>query len=57
MDAGAKAAMKITGIKARMLGIDGFRNLLEKTNWKLDRVVETNPGILFFYIKEEGVSN
>ncbi len=52
IDAGAKAAMKITNIKARMLGIDGFKNILEKTKWKLDRLIETNPRYLVFSLKK-----
>jgi hypothetical protein len=48
IDAGAKAAMKITGIRARMLGTKGLNDVLEKTKWKRDRLIETNPRYLVF---------
>jgi hypothetical protein len=53
IDAGAKAAMKITSIKARMLGIDGLSTCLEKTKWKLDRQMENNPRYLVFSLKKK----
>ncbi|MEI6047982.1 MAG: hypothetical protein WCS03_03720 [Bacteroidota bacterium] len=57
IDAGAKAAMKITSIKARMVGIDGLKILLEKTKWKLDRLMETNPRyIVFSLIKRDALN-
>jgi hypothetical protein len=52
IDAGAKAAMKITSIKARMVGINGLESVLKRTKWKLHRSIETNPRYIFFSIKK-----
>jgi hypothetical protein len=53
IDAGAKAAIKITSIKARMIGLDGLSTCLEKTKWKLDRQMENNPRYYVFSLKQE----
>jgi len=52
IDAGATAAMKITAIKARMLGRDGLENVLRRTKWKLNSIVETNPRYMVFSLKK-----
>jgi hypothetical protein len=52
IDAAAKAAMKITSIKARMLGIGGLNTILEKTKWKLDMQMENNPRYNVFSLKQ-----
>jgi hypothetical protein len=52
IDAGALGAMKITTIKARMLGIEGLRTILEKTSWKMEKLIETNPRYLVFALKK-----
>jgi hypothetical protein len=54
IDAGAKAAMKITQIKARMLGIEGLSTILKKTKWRLDRQTENNPRYLVFSLNKRG---
>jgi hypothetical protein len=52
IDKGSKAAMKITGIKARMLGTDGLNSFLEKTGWKLDKLMSDNPRYIVFSLKK-----
>jgi hypothetical protein len=52
IDAGARAAMKLTQIKARMLGINGLQKLVEKTKWKLERLIDTNPRYIVFSLKK-----
>lgn len=53
IDAGATAAMKISAIKARMLGREGLENVLRETKWKLDRLMETNPRYQVFSLKRQ----
>jgi hypothetical protein len=57
IDPGARAALKITKIKARMLGIDGLKNILASTRWKLERTIEGNPRYVIFALRKERASN
>lgn len=52
VDAGILASMKITKIKAKLLGIEGLLKLLEKTNWILDNTISSNPRYLVFTLKK-----
>jgi len=52
VDPGILAAMKITKIKARLLGLDGLKNILEKTKWIIDSVMEDNPRYVVFSLKK-----
>jgi len=53
VDAGIVAALKIsTGIKPRFLGIAGLKNIIERSAWTLDRVIEGNPRYLIFALKK-----
>jgi hypothetical protein len=36
----------------RFIGTKGFRKILEKTSWKLDRIVEENPTYAVFTLKK-----
>ncbi len=56
VDPGILAAMKITNIKARLLGKDGLKNTLEKTKWIIDSVMEDNPRYVIFSLKKIIVS-
>jgi hypothetical protein len=48
VDAGILSSMKITNIKARLLGIEGLKRNLEKTKWTIERVMENNPRYVIF---------
>lgn len=52
VDRGILASMKITSIKARLLGIDGLKKILEKTKWSIESVLENNPRYLTFTLKK-----
>ncbi|MCX6233457.1 MAG: hypothetical protein NT175_01855 [Bacteroidetes bacterium] len=52
VDPGIRAAMKITHIKARLLGIDGLNHNLEKTRWRIDSLSEGNPRYVIFSLKK-----
>lgn len=53
IDAGMLAALKIsTGLKPRLLGLDGLKNLTEPNNWKTDKLVEGNPRYLVFSLSK-----
>jgi hypothetical protein len=51
VDPGIRAAMKITHIKARLLGIDGLNHNLEKTRWRIDSLLESNPRYVIFSLR------
>ncbi len=53
VDPGILAAMKITKIKARLLGLDGLKNILEKTKWIIDSVIEDNLRYVVFSLKKK----
>ena len=36
----------------RFIGVDGLRKILERTSWKLDRIVEENPTYVVFTLKK-----
>jgi hypothetical protein len=55
VDPGARVALKMTNIKARLLGIDGLKNILEKTRWKLDRIKEGNPRYVIFTLMKDAL--
>jgi len=48
VDAGITAAMKLTNIKARLLGLEGLRKIVSKTPWIIEKVNESNPRYLTF---------
>jgi len=52
VDPGILATMKITKIKARLLGVDGLKNIIEKTKWIIDRVIEDNLRYIVFSLKK-----
>jgi hypothetical protein len=54
VDAGIIAALKISkSIKPRFLGLDGLKSIIEKTRWKIDRLIEGNPRYLIFALTKE----
>ena len=54
IDAGMLAALKIsTNIKPRLLGINGLKNITEKTSWKIESVIEGNPRYLTFVLRKK----
>lgn len=49
IDAGMLAALKIsTRLKPRLLGINGLRNIIENSNWRINSFIEGNPRYLIF---------
>jgi hypothetical protein len=52
VDPGIRASMKLTNIKARLLGVNGLKNLLRETAWSLDKVMENNPRYLTFILRK-----
>ena len=52
VDPGILASMKITKIKARLLGLNGLKKILEKTNWIIDDVIEDNLRYVVFSLKK-----
>ena len=48
VDPGILASMRLTKIKARLLGIEGLNNTLSKTAWTIDNMMENNPRYLTF---------
>jgi hypothetical protein len=53
IDPGARAAMRVVTVKARMLGIDGLKDLLASTAWRLDRLIEGNPRYVIFALRKD----
>jgi hypothetical protein len=51
IDPGTIVALKMTRIKARLLGIEGLKTILKKTQWNLDNHLETNPRYIVFSLK------
>jgi hypothetical protein len=52
VDAGIKASMQLTNIKARLLGVEGLTKLLEKTSWAIETVQQNNPRYLTFTLNK-----
>jgi hypothetical protein len=52
VDPGIKASMKLTGIQARFLGINGLNKLLEKTSWEIEKSEQNNPRYLTFTLRK-----
>jgi len=48
VDPGILASMKLTNIKARLLGLDGLKKTLEKTAWTIENIMENNPRYMTF---------
>jgi hypothetical protein len=48
VDAGITASMKLTNIKARLMGLEGFKGILNKTSWNIETANESNPRYLTF---------
>jgi hypothetical protein len=48
VDPGILASMKLTKIKARLLGVEGLKKTLEKTAWTIENIMENNPRYLTF---------
>lgn len=51
VDPGILASLKITKIKARLLGLDGLKKIIDKTNWKLCDLIQDNPRYLVFSLR------
>jgi hypothetical protein len=48
VDPGILASLKLTKIKARLLGVEGLKTTLEKTAWTIENIMENNPRYLTF---------
>ena len=48
VDPGILASMKLTNIKARLLGKEGLKKTLNDTNWAIENIMENNPRYLTF---------
>lgn len=48
VDPGIRASMKLTNIRARLLGVTGLENILKKTAWTIENLMENNPRYLTF---------
>ena len=48
VDPGILASLKLTGIKARLLGTEGLKKALGKTAWSIEKIMENNPRYLTF---------
>jgi hypothetical protein len=48
VDPGIIASMKLTNIKARLLGTEGLKKTLNETNWAIENMMENNPRYLTF---------
>ncbi len=57
VDAGALAAMTLTRIRARLLGIGQLKSLFERTRWRLDRTYRGNPRYEVFLLRKELTSS
>jgi hypothetical protein len=53
VDPGVRASMKLTNIKARLLGLEGLKTILEKTAWTVENVMENNPRYLTFTLGKQ----
>jgi hypothetical protein len=53
VDPGVRASMKLTNIKARLLGLEGLKKILEKTVWIIENVMENNPRYLTFTLGKQ----
>ncbi|MCX6225211.1 MAG: hypothetical protein NTV01_10780, partial [Bacteroidia bacterium] len=52
VDPALLAGMKMTNIKFRLLGIGGLINILRKTKWVIERIIEENPRYMVFSLKK-----
>ena len=52
IDPGARAALRITNIKARLLGLGGLKSVLAGSRWKIDGVQENNPRYVVFSLSK-----
>jgi len=52
VDPALLAGMKMTTIKFRLLGIGGLINILRKTKWVIERIIEENPRYIVFSLKK-----
>jgi hypothetical protein len=48
VDPGILASMKLTNIKARLLGVEGLKKIINKTTWIIENIMENNPRYLTF---------
>ena len=48
VDPGILASMKLTNIKARLLGVEGLKETIKKTAWIIENIMENNPRYLTF---------
>jgi hypothetical protein len=56
VDAGIKASMKLTSIKARLLGEKGLKELLEKTSWRVEKIENNSPRYLTFSLVKKDIA-
>jgi hypothetical protein len=48
VDPGILASMKLTNIKARLLGVEGLKKTIKETSWTIENIMENNPRYLTF---------
>ena len=48
VDPGILASMKLTNIKARLLGVEGLKETIKKTAWIIENIMDNNPRYLTF---------
>ena len=48
VDPGILASMKLTNIKARLLGVEGLKKTIRRTSWTIENIMENNPRYLTF---------
>ena len=48
VDPGILASMKLTNIKARLLGVEGLKKTIKKTSWIIENIMENNPRYLTY---------
>ena len=49
------AVAEVCDMSMRFLGTEGLKNILEKTNWKLDSIQEENPIYVIFTLKKDKI--
>ncbi len=48
VDPGILASLKLTNIKARLLGVEGLNKAINKPEWTIENILEKNPRYLIF---------
>lgn len=55
VDPGLQASIKLSGIKARLIGTEGLKNIIQNTSWTVEKLMENNPRYITFTLGKAGI--